>query len=687
MDLPASTSLQTDWKLCCLCQRKTKERLRKVSNIVSNQTVVLNELSENIKQFHTLNCLPIYINPKRLDNGDGITKTLIDNCASYHLSCKLLFNIEKLQRVKNRNNSRKHKLETTLESPREKRQRLEKSVLKCFICEKEDDIKHLHNIETFNTCEKLKDLASELNETKLLKTISCEDPIAQELKYHSKCFISLKNRVRAIRSMQEKIKNGDAENVNAYSRAFAEIITYIHEQKMLNSANNTCAFKLSKLVNLYSQRLRQLGVSIPIVNKTRFKENLLSHVSELSVFRNGREVLLSFDKEVGPILLKACSYSDAIQIEKTAFLLRKEMLQCNSKFDGHFQNDYTKNCVPHKLVQFVESSLIGVKIGSDEKIISEEKSALAHLFQFNCHQRYKKDASSHRHSSQRETAFPVYLGLSVYARYRKEALVDLLFENGLSISYKRVLELANGVGQSVVETFERNGVVCPFNLKKGTFTSSAIDNIDHNPTAASAKSSFHGTSISLFQHSSNQGIPQENVVMLKQKVNKISPLPEHYTNVKPASFTEQPSPPKHDIPDLPSSIEPYLDNQYLWLNKVFFTQEVNDSVKVTWASHYSHLAKDKHFEVGVSSLLPLLRDQAHDVATIKHALDKIKEAVTFLNPTQSPVVTVDQPLFALAKQIQWSWPDQYQSFVFILGGLHIEMTILKMIGQILHRSG
>ena len=110
-------------------------------------------------------------------------------------------------------------------------------------------------------------------------------------------------------------------------------------------------------------------------------------------------------------------------------------------------------------------------------------------------------------------------------------------------------------------------------------------------------------------------------------------------------------------------------------------------MKVTWASHYSHLAKDKHFEVGVSSLLPLLRDQAHDVATIKHALDKIKEAVTFLNPTQSPVVTVDQPLFALAKQIQWSWPDQYQSFVFILGGLHIEMTILKMIGQILHRSG
>ena len=54
-------------------------------------------------------------------------------------------------------------------------------------------------------------------------------------------------------------------------------------------------------------------------------------------------------------------------------------------------------------------------------------------------------------------------------------------------------------------------------------------------------------------------------------------------------------------------------------------------MKVTWASHYSQIALDKHFEVGVSSLLPLLKDQAHDVATIKHALDKIKEALLFFH--------------------------------------------------------
>ena len=83
----------------------------------------------------------------------------------------------------------------------------------------------------------------------------------------------------------------------------------------------------------------------------------------------------------------------------------------------------------------------------------------------------------------------------------------------------------------------------------------------------------------------------------------------------------------------------------------------------------------------------LLIDQAHDAATIKHSPDMIEIAVSLLNPTQRHVVTVDQPLFALAKQVQWTWPNQYGQFVFISGGLHFEMTVLKMIGQIISNSG
>ena len=51
---------------------------------------------------------------------------------------------------------------------------------------------------------------------------------------------------------------------------------------------------------------------------------------------------------------------------------------------------------------------------------------------------------------------------------------------------------------------------------------------------------------------------------------------------------------------------------------------------------------------------------------------------------------MDRPLYAIAKQIQWScnWPDLGEkSFVVMLGGLHIEMVVLSMLGKWLDGSG
>ncbi|KAK3703668.1 hypothetical protein QZH41_011790 [Actinostola sp. cb2023] len=84
-----------------------------------------------------------------------------------------------------------------------------------------------------------------------------------------------------------------------------------------------------------------------------------------------------------------------------------------------------------------------------------------------------------------------------------------------------------------------------------------------------------------------------------------------------------------------------------------------------------------------------LIDQAKSVAMIRHAMNVIKECVHHLNPGQVPVIAMDQPLYTVAKQIQWNWPDQYgeQKFVIMFGGLHIEMAFLKAIGGWLEDSG
>ena len=48
------------------------------------------------------------------------------------------------------------------------------------------------------------------------------------------------------------------------------------------------------------------------------------------------------------------------------------------------------------------------------------------------------------------------------------------------------------------------------------------------------------------------------------------------------------------------------------------------------------------------------------------------------------VVTFDQPVFTLAKQIQCKWPEDYgeDKVVVMFGGFHIEMAALKTFGRL-----
>ena len=60
-----------------------------------------------------------------------------------------------------------------------------------------------------------------------------------------------------------------------------------------------------------------------------------------------------------------------------------------------------------------------------------------------------------------------------------------------------------------------------------------------------------------------------------------------------------------------------------------------------------------------------------------------------LNAGQVPVMTFDQPLFALAKCVQWKWPEIFgeEKFLVMFGGLHIELALWKTIGDFLEDSG
>jgi len=92
---------------------------------------------------------------------------------------------------------------------------------------------------------------------------------------------------------------------------------------------------------------------------------------------------------------------------------------------------------------------------------------------------------------------------------------------------------------------------------------------------------------------------------------------------------------------------------------------------------------------GISVLLPLFTEKAASVGMVKHGMDILLDIIDRLNEDQVAVMAFDQPLFALAKYIQWCWPDKYgeQMFVTMLGGLHTEMNAWKTVGDLLDGSG
>ena len=189
---------------------------------------------------------------------------------------------------------------------------------------------------------------------------------------------------------------------------------------------------------------------------------------------------------------------------------------------------------PPSLLQSVGMVEHGADINSHLRFgTSQTAEAIVQLLQYNCFSWYKEGAAVHRHSKDRETPFPVYIGVSVFAKTRKRSLVEMLHEHGMSISYDRVLEISAQLGDATVSKFVEEGVVCPPVLRKGLFTTSVMDNIDHNPSATTATTSFLGTSVSVFQHPTKESSDEERRQLRfgPERVKCVPELPDSFTNI------------------------------------------------------------------------------------------------------------------------------------------------------------
>ena len=232
---------------------------------------------------------------------------------------------------------------------------------------------------------------------------------------------------------------------------------------------------------------------------------------------------------------------------RAAKIVRKGLLTKDAVVDGNVSIQCQFQSVPVALMKLVGMILEG---GNPDHIMSTglQKVSVntAQLIRFNrVKEKRREGITKFCHSKKNEPPLPVLIGLMVHEKTGKRKLVARLSSHGVSISYERVREIRRSISNQVCMKYNSEGFGCPSELQYNLFTTSAIDNVDHNPTSSTAETSYHGTTISVFQHADVPAIPKTfSIEHFTSGRSARLKLPESYTEIKPTRAGKPEPPPQ-----------------------------------------------------------------------------------------------------------------------------------------------
>ena len=456
-------------------------------------------------------------------------------------------------------------------------------------------------------------------------------------------------------------------------------------------------FKIKDLHSLYTKRLTDLGIE-KCINKTVLKQSILDHFKTAHCQYDGKGAIIVFNEGMQAMLKSAirnrhCA-KDAQILRQAANIVRKDILNHNGfRFSGKFSKQCQEKSVPMSAKSLVAMICNGPNIKHQSKCNTQVCLTTCQILVLNTKKTTTNLDTIVRHTLEREPPLPIYIGLKVHTACRSKELIKQLNQIGVCVSYDRIVQLEEWMATSSCERFEEDGVVAPVCLRKGIFTVAAIDNLDHNPSATTASSSFHGTGISIFQLPSKNESGIERSPLKVPPSQQITSLPKYYTDVPAVALqTSSVAVPKCHMSSLDSCIEKAKEQEEEWTNaaiELLPSEQLSSKSNISWSAHHASRQAPTDDFPAVRALLPLFYEKSNSPAMIKHGMNVVKKTVEFLNDKQIPVMTADQPLFALAKFVQWKWPATHgeEKFVVMLGGLHTEMALWKSLGDILEGSG
>ncbi|KAF4114423.1 hypothetical protein G5714_004646 [Onychostoma macrolepis] len=235
---------------------------------------------------------------------------------------------------------------------------------------------------------------------------------------------------------------------------FVHIYQISHNALLKEFSDSTRKKKLADLRKLYDRRLEQLGSdwSGTYVHQKRFKEHLLEKLGpEWSALSEGRDVYISHKKIVGAAVAQtSClqvTEDEAKTIVEVGLMLRKYILLQQMPFNGSF----TSTCLSEPVAKPLQTLLDVLIQGSSSVEQNEENQATISarvrvactISQLICSNAAKQSsrALTLYQRKERETPFPLYVGLKLHGNDRNKGIIKKFHALGISVSYERVMDV------------------------------------------------------------------------------------------------------------------------------------------------------------------------------------------------------------------------------------------------------
>ena len=455
--------------------------------------------------------------------------------------------------------------------------------------------------------------------------------------------------------------------------------------------------------------------------KQYLKQNLQKRYGNKISFSevNGKSDVVCFNAikaAITPVpVVDAASASEIELFERVATILRNDILARKQSFDGKFKSGCEEQSVSRNLVTFLSIIIDGPSQLFNESGLFEEKAfrsasnsivlSISQQISYNTVDNRKLSGKYVRHSKDRTTPFPLYIGIKMYLQTTK-ITIDLLASRGISVSYSALKGLSVKIANSVIKHWDEKGIVVPPQAVKGVFTVIGFDNIDWaaKSTLSKSVSTLHGTIIVV--HQFGETIPMQdgdqnvNILEKDEGSQKVRQLPENYFAIdEQYGITEDD---KLSIPSVTTPIKPpdvnlpqFLLNETMWLEHasgLLMKNALERNDWVSWAAYHASVQPDSHRMATqlTSHVMPILLQKASDPCTIAHVFRIACRLTEYLNPGQMVMVETDCPLYQTGKKLQFKYPSDVfsENKLFLsLGSLHIEKMLWQMSGEFQDGSG